>query len=371
VIVVPTDGSKLVVVQRTDLDLNDKKARQLAVADNRAAELGLDWDPAILSDFSVDDLQPFFTFDELKELVPEAQEAESVPPGDEEEVPIAPVIPVSVPGDIWILGEHRLMCGDSTNIDAVERLMNGTKADMVFTDPPYNVGYDPESRKSSFSAERLSTGRLGEIKNDKQPAEEFRRFLDDVYTSIDMSLKPGRAIYICHADTEGHHFRNAFLAQPWKLQSCLIWKKSVLVFGRADYHWQHEPILYGWKEGAPHVWVGDRKQTTILEFATDHYTKNESDTGGKYVHPTQKPVPLIVQAFENSSSSGELVLDLFGGSGSTLIACEKKARKARLMELDPRYVDVIVKRWQQYTGKQARHEDGSLFDDRLSKQEAA
>jgi DNA modification methylase len=172
----------------------------------------------------------------------------------------------------------------------------------------------------------------------------------------------GGAIYICHADTEGHNFRNAFLAQRWKLASCLIWAKTVLVFGRADYHWMHEPILYGWKEGAGHAWHGDRKQTTVLEIATDHCAKEQSDTGGKYVHPTQKPVALIERALGNSSQAGEMVLDLFGGSGSTLIACEKTGRHARLMELDAKYCDVIVKRWQEFTGKAAvLDNDGRSF----------
>jgi DNA modification methylase len=154
----------------------------------------------------------------------------------------------------------------------------------------------------------------------------------------------------------GHHFRNAFVAQSWKLQSCLIWKKSVLCFGRADYHWMHEPILYGWKEGAAHRYYGDRKQTTILEFPTAHYDKANCDTDG-YVHPTQKPTTLIEACINNSSQAGDIVLDLFGGSGSTLIACEKTGRTARLSEIDPRFATVIINRWEKLTGGTAARID--------------
>ena len=269
--------------------------------------------------------------------------------------------PTSVAGDVWILGEHRLACGDSTITADVDKLLAGSTAQLCFTDPPYNVDYDPEARPNGpCSAERKARP-LGKICNDKKSPEEFRAFLDLVYGNIDLALEPGRAIYICHADTEGHHFRNAFIAQPWKLQSCIIWKKTVLVFGRADYHWMHEPILYGWKDGSAHVYHGDRKQTTIWEFATDHFNKGKSDTKG-YVHPTQKPVALIEQAINNSTVAGEIVFDPFGGSGSTLIACEKTGRRARLLEVDPKYVDVIIRRWEAFTGKTARLEnDGRTF----------
>ena len=242
-------------------------------------------------------------------------------------------------------------------------LLDRGLADMVFTDPPYNVDYDPESRPNGPTSDERAAKPLGKIRNDKKSPQEFRSFLDAVYTAVDSAVHPGRAIYICHADTEGHHFRNAFIAQPWKLQSCLIWKKTSLVFGRADYHWMHEPVLYGWKEGEAHVWTGDRKQTTIIEVATEHLDRS-GDTNGKYVHPTQKPVKLILIALENSSSPGETVLDVFGGSGSTMIAAEKSGRRARLMELDPKFVDVIVKRWQMFTGRKATLEsDGRCFDD--------
>jgi DNA modification methylase len=289
---------------------------------------------------------------------------------DPDEVPAPPINPVAKNGDLWLLGGHRLLCGDSTSLEAVATLMGAEKADMVFTDPPYNVDYDAEARPNGPTSAERKARPLGKIQNDKKSPAEFRAFLDLVYQAIDSVLKPGRALYICHADTEGHHFRNAFLAMPWKLQSCLIWSKTVMVFGRADYHWQHEPVLYGWKEGAAHVWHGDRRQTTIIEVATDHMAPSSSDTAGVYVHPTQKPVALIEQALTNSSLADELVLDLFGGSGSTLIACQKMGRWARLMELDAKYVDVIIVRWQNFTGKAATLAgDGRTFaeltEDRL------
>lgn len=182
---------------------------------------------------------------------------------------------------------------------------------------------------------------------------DFRAFLDKVYSQINASLEPGCPIYIFHADTMGHHFRNAFVAQPWKMQSCLIWKKTVLVFGRADYHWMHEPVLYGWKEGASHRYYGDRKQTTIVECSTPHYDKENCDTDG-YIHPTQKPTLILETFLNNSSQEGDIAIDFFGGSGSTLIACEATNRACFTSELDPRFASAIVKRWEEHTGKTAK-----------------
>jgi DNA modification methylase len=361
-------------VPTTWVDVDDDRALRILLADNRSTRAGHDDQEALAAllkeilgesetlegtGYSGEDLDALLQVLDQEPTVQVLAPVEGLT--DEDAVPEPQPDPFTLPGDIWLLGDHRLMCGDSTSVDAVERLMAGAKADMVFTDPPYNVNYDPESRHSHFSETRTANP-LGKIQNDKKSPEQFRAFLDDVYSAADCVLIAGGAIYICHADTEGHHFRNAFIAQPWKLQSCLIWKKTVLVFGRADYHWMHEPILYGWKEGASHSWEGDRKQTTIIQVASEHYDKAESDTGGKYVHPTQKPVKLILIALQNSSRTGSAVLDLFGGSGSTLIACEKTRRKSRLMEIDPRYCDVIINRWQEFTGREALLEgDGRSF----------
>lgn len=336
-----------------EVDWDEKKEKAANIAANQH---GGEFEISILSEWITElnaldfDMElTGFSEKELNKLIkPESTTGHT----DEDSVPELPKEPVTKHGDIYQLGSHKLMCGDSTVITDIEKLIEKEKMDMVFTDPPYNVDYDPEARVSTFSKERLNN-KLGKIKNDKKSPEAFRQFLDDVYSSLNIALKAGAPIYICHADTEGHHFRNAFIAQPWKMQSCLIWKKTVLCFGLADYQWIHEPILYGWKEGESHQWHGDRKQTTVFEFPTDHYNKKEADTDG-YVHPTQKPVNLISYALSNSSKPNDNVIDLFGGSGSTMIACEKNSRRAFLMELDPKYCDVIVKRWENFTGQKAK-----------------
>lgn len=262
--------------------------------------------------------------------------------------------PTAKRGDIWILGRHRIMCGDCRDLKNIETLMSGELADAVITDPPYNVDYDPEKRESYFSPDRKANP-LGVIKNDKMSPEVFHQFLCDAYAGMNHGLKLGAAIYIFHADSEGHHFRNAFFTHPWKMASTLIWCKTVLCFGRADYHWMHEPILYGWKEGAPHNWYSDRKQTSLLTFPTDHYNKSGRDTD-KYVHPTQKPTNILRYLMDNSLPHGDgLVIDTFLGSGSTLIAAEQTQRRCFGTELDPIYVDVIIQRWQNYTGLKAVH----------------
>lgn len=361
VVIVPSDGTKIIAVQRTDLDLDkDEEAKYLAIADNRAGQLSLDFDPEVLAELSQEiDLSDLWTEDELSALLTDTESGfgggqeeneEDVDRliEDAEKGAIEPRVKL---GDLVLLGKHRLIVGDSTDKTTIERLMSGDKAAMCWTDPPYNVDYDPEQRKSSFSEERKKNP-LGKIENDKMSDDEFRSFLDKVYDRINESMLPGCPIYISHADLMGHHFRSAFVAQPWKLQSCLIWKKTVLTFGRADYHWMHEPILYGWKEGEAHRYYGDRKQTSILEFAAPHYDKSNCDTDG-YVHSCQKPTPLIEYCLQNSSQAGDIVLDLFGGSGSTLIACEKSDRVCYTCELDPRFATVIAERWERLTGKPA------------------
>ena len=241
-----------------------------------------------------------------------------------------PEEPKSKPGDLYQLGRHRLLCGDSTSIDDVERLMDGAKADLLITDPPYNVNYEG------------GTGLT--IQNDNMADNEFRQFLRDVYTSANAVMKPGAAFYIWHADSEGYNFRGAAVDIGWKIRECLIWVKNSLVLGRCDFHYRHEPCLYGWSEGAAHNWYGDRKQTTILEFDKPHRNGE---------HPTMKPVELFAYQMEMSSKKDDNVLDLFGGSGTTMIAAEQLGRNAYLMELDPRYVDVIVNRWENLTGEKA------------------
>ncbi|MDD4156230.1 MAG: DNA methyltransferase [Candidatus Cloacimonetes bacterium] len=235
-----------------------------------------------------------------------------------------PDVPVSRKGDLYVLGKHRVLCGDSTIKEDVDVLVNEKLVDMIFTDPPYNVDYE---------------GTAGKIQNDKMEDSAFYLFLLDAFTNMFENTKKGGAIYVCHADTEGLNFRNAYKTSGFKLAECLIWVKNALVLGRQDYHWRHEPILYGWKEGAAHYFIDDRTQDTIWEY--NKPKRNEE-------HPTMKPLELVGKAIANSSRVGEVVLDLFGGSGSTLIAADQLGRSAYLMELDEKFVDVIIKRFIRY-----------------------
>ncbi len=240
--------------------------------------------------------------------------------------------PISKPGDVWILGRHRLMCGNSTQKEDVMHLMNKQEADMLLTDPPYNVDYEGK------------TSAALKIENDNMNETEFYNFLIDAFRNMYESIKHGGSIYVFHADTEGLNFRNAFKAVGFKLAQCLVWVKNTFVMGRQDYQWRHEPILYGWKEGAGHYFVDNRKQSTVLEF--DKPSRNAE-------HPTMKPIDLLVYLIKNSSKENDIILDLFGGSGSTLIAAEQIQRTCYTMELDPKYCDVIIKRWENLTGQKA------------------
>lgn len=317
--------------------LSETQKRAYVIADNKIA-LNAGWDEEMLrvelealsdADFDLDILG--FSNDELGLYLDDGTtEVEGLT--DDDQVPEPPVNPVSKLGDVWLLGEHRLMCGDSTSLNDVATLMAGIEADLLITDPPYNVAYE------GGTADALT------IMNDNMSNGEFRQFLRDVYASADSVMRPGAAFYIWHADSEGLNFRGAAADVGWHIRQCLIWNKNALVLGRQDYHWKHEPCLYGWKDGAAHYWGSDRSQTTVLDF-------NKPNRNGE--HPTMKPVELFQYQIENSCKKGDVVLDLFGGSGTTVIACEKSHRRARLMELDPKYCDVIIKRWQEFTGKQA------------------
>lgn len=224
-------------------------------------------------------------------------------------------------GDLFEIGEHRLLCGDSTQTDTFEKLMQGEMADMVVTDPPYNVNYEGSNGLK--------------IENDNMSKSDFYQFLYDFYVACNSALKSGGAWYVWHADLEGMNFRKAFQDAGIKLSSTLIWNKNALVMGRSDYHWKHEPCLYGWKEGASHNWYSDRKQTTVIEW--DKPLRNGE-------HPTMKPIGLFAYQIENSSKVGDIVIDAFGGSGTTMVACEQIKRKARVIEYDPKYCQVIVDR---------------------------
>lgn len=234
--------------------------------------------------------------------------------------------PVTKTGDLWLLGNHRLLCGDSTKEESYALLMNGKKANLVVTDPPYNVNYQ---------------GTAGKIKNDNLENEKFYQFLFDAFTCMEKAMADDASIYVFHSDTEGLNFRKAFADAGFYLSGTCIWKKQSLVLGRSPYQWQHEPCLFGWKKNGKHQWYSDRRQTTIWEF--DKPKKNSD-------HPTMKPVPLIAYPIKNSSLSNCIVLDPFGGSGSTLIACEQTNRICHTIELDEKYCDVIVKRYIEQVG---------------------
>jgi len=327
--------------------LTPTQRKAYIIADNQLA-MNAGWNDELLTielnelladDFALELLG--FDPDELKRLMGEGEVTTGLT--DEDEAPAVEDDPVTKPGDVWILGKHRVMCGDSTSMDDLAKLCCGQLVDMWLTDPPYNVAYEGGTK------EKLT------IKNDEMGDEQFRQFLRDAYTAADSVMKAGAVFYIWHADSEGYNFRGAAKDAGWTVRQCLIWKKSSLVLGRQDYQWQHEPCLYGWKDGAGHLWASDRKQTTILEF--DKPARNGE-------HPTMKPVALFEYQLLNNTKGGDQVLDSFGGSGTTLIAAEKNGRIARLMELDPKYCDVIVKRWQDFTGKKATLEsDGREFDE--------
>jgi site-specific DNA-methyltransferase (adenine-specific) len=314
-------------------NMTESQKRAYVIADNQLA-MNAGWDTSMLTLELGDLKEAGFSLDILgfdpKELdtLLEPEQVDGLT--DEDAVPDIPEEPVTKLGDIYQLGNHRLMCGDSTSISDMEKLCDGQPVDMWLTDPPYNVAYEG------------GTGLT--IKNDDMGDDQFRQFLRDAYVAADVVMKQGAVFYIWHADLEGYNFRGAAKDAGWKVRQCLIWKKSSLVMGRQDYHWRHEPCLYGWKEGAGHLWAADRKQTTILEF--DKPLRNGE-------HPTMKPVALFEYQMLNNTKGGDIVLDSFGGSGTTMLAAEKNGRYARLMELDPKYCDVIVKRWEDFTGKKA------------------
>jgi DNA modification methylase len=354
--------------------LSDAQRRAYVLADNRLA-LDAGWDERLLAEelaaladegFGVEVVG--FSDAELADLLEPELPEEMVPP--------APETPVSTLGDLWILGEHRVLCGDATDADVLDRILAGGSAACVWTDPPYNVAVE---------------GVAGAMLNDSMSEVAFAKFLKAVFEALIVAMAPGAPIYVAHSDTGGYAFRRAFIEAGFHLASCLIWRKNALVLSRGDYHWQHEPILYGWKPGAAHAWLGGRSRTTILELEDSPFVQIadnawqiragetviivrgealtvESAPGTVFLedkpvssleHPTMKPVALIVRMLRNSARSGAVVLDPFGGSGSTLMACEALGMRARLVELDPRFLDVIIRRWQNATGAEATLEGDS------------
>lgn len=335
------------------------QVKAYALADNRTAELAV-WDEKVLSEQLLDleaagfDIKSFgFDYEDTSILEIETTEDDAP---DLSEVESRAAL-----GQVWQLGLHRVVCGDSTNSQIVSLALDGKLADCILTDPPYNVDYH------GGTEDKLT------IANDNMSDDDFDKFLFAFYEAAIQNTRPGAPIYVFHADSAGESFRRNFVKSGWLLKQCLVWAKDSLVLGRQDYNWQHEPILYGWKPGAAHSWYGPFTNTTLVELAKQDFSKysaqelldlvNELFENSSLVrdkkprrnalHPTMKPISLVAKLLKNSAKRNDLVLDQFGGSGSTLVACEQLGLRAAVIELDPKYVDVIISRWEKLTGKTA------------------
>ncbi|MEI7601761.1 MAG: DNA modification methylase [Aestuariivirga sp.] len=328
--------------------LSPAQARAYRLMDNRSHE-NAQWDDELLrlefGDLKLDGFDLDLTgFDsEQLEGLLGVEKVEGLT--DPDEAPEVPEYPVTKPGDLWILGNHRVLCGDATVSTDLDRLMDGQLADLAVTDPPYNVDYGNAAKDKKLTKDRR-------ILNDAL-GDGFYQFLYD--TCVNLLMVTKGACYICMSSSELHTLQKAFTEAGGKWSTFIIWAKNTFTLGRADYQRQYEPILYGWKQGADHFWCGARDQGDV--WFVDKPRVND-------LHPTMKPVELIERAITNSTKSRDIVLDLFGGSGTTLVAAERTGRSARLMELDPRYVDVIVQRWQDYSGNKAVLDgEDRTFDD--------
>lgn len=322
-------------------DVPIAKIKEYAIKDNVQAG-NWDWDELANGDWEVEDLQDwgvdcsFLTDTEPVEEMPERKETED-DEYDEDEHEIEAKCKL---GDIWQLGRHRLMCGDSTDASQVAKLLGGTNIQLYLTDPPYNVAYGYDGAATEG---HRKDGLV--VLNDKMDNDKFEEFLTNAFNAANANMEKGASFYIFHSDGYSYWFRKALInTVDLELRENLIWVKNSMVLGRQDYQWRHEPCLYGWKKGASHNWFSDRKQTTVMEF--DRPTKSVE-------HPTMKPIPLFAYLIQNSSQEGWNVYDSFGGSGTTIMACEQLNRNGFSMELDPHYCDVIINRWETYTGKKA------------------
>lgn len=321
-------------------DLTDAQRRALTLADNQTTMM-TGWDEDLLS-YELDTLSMDFDMTDFGFTDEMVGMAETVT-AEEHEIP--DVIECKAKrGEIWQLGAHRVMCGDATCAEDVKRLGGGVLCDLLLTDPPYNVALGQHMRPSEARQLHRRTDGLV-IDNDSWESDEgFIGFLRAAFDNAMALLSPGAAFYVWHADTQRGNFLEACRLAGMTVRECLVWAKNTFTLGRQDYQWKHEPCLYGWKDGASHNWYSDRKQSTVLEF--DKPTANED-------HPTMKPVGLMAYLIQNSTKRGDTVLDVFGGSGSTLIACEETGRRCLTMELDPHYCDVIIARWEEMTGEKA------------------
>lgn len=322
-------------------DVPIAKIKEYAIKDNVQAG-NWDWDELANGDWEVDDLQDwgvdcsFLTDTEpVKEMSERKETEDDAYDEDEHEIEAKCKL-----GDIWQLGRHRLMCGDSTDASQVAKLLGGTNIQLYLTDPPYNVAYGYDGAATEG---HRKDGLV--VLNDKMDNDKFEEFLTNAFNAANANMEKGASFYIFHSDGYSYWFRKALInTVDLELRENLIWVKNSMVLGRQDYQWRHEPCLYGWKKGASHNWFSDRKQTTVMEF--DRPTKSVE-------HPTMKPIPLFAYLIQNSSQEGWNVYDSFGGSGTTVMACEQLDRNGFLMELDPHYCDVIINRWETYTGKKA------------------
>ncbi|MGI8991527.1 MAG: site-specific DNA-methyltransferase [Bryobacteraceae bacterium] len=325
--------------------LTEIQKRAYILADNQLA-MNAGWDEdilrlelAALKDEAYDLGLIGFADEELARLLAGQDGTEGLT--DEDAVPEISEAPFTVAGDLWLLGQHRVLCGDATKRPDVDRLMDGDAADLVFTDPPYNVGYE------GYTEEKLT------IKGDRMSDAEFKQFLEAAFQSFRSVVKPGASAYVCHSSSWQREFQNALETAGFEVRCQIIWAKNTFAWGFGRYKFQHEPIFYAHVAGQKDAWYGDKSQSTVW---------SEKKPAANRVHPTAKPVELVERALVNSSKAGDIVVDLFGGSGSTLIGCERRGRKARLMEIDPKYAECIVVRWQEYSGKEAVLDgDGRTF----------
>lgn len=358
--VIETDGDELIAVKRKDLSLDSQEGRRLALADNATSAANLKWNEKELKNAEE---QWGVSLDDWGVPIPEINDIDAQE--DDFDIDNEKIEPRCKRGDIWLLGGHRLMCGDSTSGKDMDRLRGMELADLWLTDPPYNIAYKGGTK------ERLP------IMNDKMGASQFLEFLKQAFANASDALKKGGAFYIWFATREHMNFEEALNNVGLSVKQELIWNKSRFNFGRQDYQWKHEPCFYGWKDGAGHYFVDDRSLSTVYEDAVSvdinkmkkaelvEYVKqiikptcattiiNEDKPARNADHPTMKPIKLLGYLIKNSSKAGEIVLENFGGSGSTLIACEQLKRKCLMMELDPHYCDVILSRWEKLTGQKA------------------
>ena len=379
--IVETTGDELVAVKRTDIDIDSAEGRRMALLDNLTTQVNLAWDPSEIEAVS-SEIEGFDPSDYGFDLFDNTSSEEEPLPEEDDFGEGEKTEPVCQRGDIWELGEHRLMCGDSTEAADVAKLMDGETADLWLTDPPYNVDLSDKVEHLNEYMKEIGEYKLGgidkPIENDKMSDEDFVKFLICTFAIARDHLKAGGSFYVWTA--QGHNqlqFAHALdsVGLPFKQQ--IIWNKREAVLGRQDYQWKHEPCFYGWKEGAGHYFVNLRNQRTViedyeeidinkmkkdelkellktlLERPHEESVITEGNLQRNHLHPTMKPVRLFGRLIRNSSKQGEIILDTFGGSGTTIIASEQLGRKARLMELDPHYCDVIIARWEKLTGQKA------------------